>query len=86
MTGHGAQPASYSMGIGVGGGKGVFSGVKRWGREVGHSAPFSVEVKNDWIHTSILLYVFAACKGITLNFYLFLFVLFCTMPNKCTIN
>ena len=40
-TGSGAQPASYRMAI-----EDPLPGVKLSGCEVGHSAPFSVEVKN----------------------------------------
>jgi hypothetical protein len=39
--------------MGAGGGGGVSTGVKRPGREVGHSTPSSVEVKNEWSYTSI---------------------------------
>ena len=39
QTGPGAHPASYTMGTGS------FSGVKRPGRGVDHSPPYSAEVK-----------------------------------------
>jgi hypothetical protein len=60
------------MGIRIGGEGGRFSGVKRWEREADHSPPLSVEVKNDWIHTYILIYVFAAYKSTTLTFFIFM--------------
>jgi hypothetical protein len=35
-------------------------GIKRPGRETGHSPPFSAEVKNAWSYTFIPIYVFMA--------------------------
>jgi len=42
-----AHPASYPLRTG-----GFFPGVKRPGREAGHSPPSSTEVKNAWNYTS----------------------------------
>jgi hypothetical protein len=42
QTGSGTHPASYSMG----------TWIKQAGREVNHSPPSSVEVKNDWTCTT----------------------------------
>jgi hypothetical protein len=47
LTGSGAHPTSYQMGAG-----GCCLGVKRPGREAGHSSPCSVEVKNTWSCTA----------------------------------
>jgi hypothetical protein len=44
----GAHPASYRMDTGALSGRGV----KRPGREAGHSPPASAEVKNTWTYTS----------------------------------
>jgi hypothetical protein len=38
------------------------TGVKRPGREVGHSLPTSAEVKKTWIYTSTLPYIFLAWR------------------------
>jgi hypothetical protein len=48
-------PASYTMRT-----RGLFSGVKRPGREADHSPPTSVEVKKMWIYTSTPPYTFMA--------------------------
>jgi hypothetical protein len=48
QTGSGVHPTSYMMGTG-----GSFPGVKRPGREAGHSPPSNAEVKKMWIYTSI---------------------------------
>jgi hypothetical protein len=37
---------------------GLSLGVKLLGHEIAHLPPFSAEVKNTWIYTSTLLYVF----------------------------
>jgi len=37
------------------------SGIKRQGHVLEHSSPSSAEVKNKWIYTSSLSYVFVAC-------------------------
>jgi hypothetical protein len=47
QTGSEAHPTSYTMGTG-----GSFRGVKRPGREAGHSPPTSAEVKKMWTYTS----------------------------------
>jgi hypothetical protein len=39
---------------------GSFPGLKRPGREAGNSPPTSAEIKNTWIYTSTLPYVFMA--------------------------
>jgi hypothetical protein len=46
-----AQPASYSLGTGEGGG-GFYAVVKRPQREADHLPPFSGEVMNEWRYTS----------------------------------
>jgi hypothetical protein len=55
QTCSGVQPTSYKMGTG-----GSFPGVKRQGRETGHSPPSSAEIKKMWIYTSTPPYVFMA--------------------------
>jgi hypothetical protein len=52
QTGRGVNPASYPIGTG-----GLFPpGVKRQGREAGHTPPISAEVKKIWIYTPTLPY------------------------------
>jgi hypothetical protein len=46
-SGSGVHPTYYPMGTG-----GSIPGVKRPGREAGHSPPTSAEVKKMWVYTS----------------------------------
>jgi hypothetical protein len=55
LIGSGAHPASYPMGTG-----GYFPGAKRQGYEADNLPATSAEVKNTWIYTSTLPYVFMA--------------------------
>jgi hypothetical protein len=61
QTGSGAHPASYSVSIGD-----LSRGLRRPGREVDHSPPFSAEVKNEcsYFHP----YAFMSWTGTTLHF------------------
>jgi hypothetical protein len=58
QTGSGAQPASSY--------RGSLRGVKRPGGEAQHSSPSSVEVQNEWSHTSTPPHDFMARTGKTL--------------------
>jgi hypothetical protein len=49
--------------------RGSFSGVKRTGRDVDHSLPSSVGVKNEWKYTLLPLQVFTASTCTTSPFY-----------------
>ena len=66
-TGPGSHPFSYSVGTGV------FPGVKRSGREVDHSCPFSAVVKNEWSCTSTPPLCRRGVTGTT----------FCLFPFNC---
>jgi hypothetical protein len=55
QTSSGAHRASYPVGT-----RDSFLGVKRPGREAGHSHPSSAEVKNAWSYTSTPQYAFTA--------------------------
>jgi hypothetical protein len=68
--GSGAHSAFYSMGTGD-----SFLGVKRLGRESGHSSPSSADVQNDWSYTSSLsIYL----HGVYRDNFTFFAVLMCT--------
>jgi hypothetical protein len=47
--------------------RGYFPRVKRLGREVDHSVPLNVEVKNEWRYTSTPIYAVLPWTGITFN-------------------
>jgi hypothetical protein len=55
QTGSGTHPTSYPMGTGD-----IFLGIKRPGREGGHSLPASAEAKKTWIYLSTPTYAFMA--------------------------
>ena len=48
-------------------GTGVFFGVKTERRDAEHSAPFNVEVKNEWGETNTPAYAFIFCTGTILS-------------------
>jgi hypothetical protein len=66
QTGHGANPDSGTKDTGS-----LFPGVKRPGRDVNHSPPSGVEIKESKAIRVFPLWAFMACSRANFTFFLF---------------